>query len=78
VVRSIVLLWVKSGVLRVSAGVFLYILLISKQSWKGYIFRTGPRTFGMAYTKEPSGDEVADSPEDDVRKSSRFGPLLVS
>jgi hypothetical protein len=32
----------------------------------------------MAYTKEPSGDEVADSPEHDVRKSSRFGPLLVS
>ena len=32
----------------------------------------------MAYTKEPSGDEVADSPEDDVRKSSRLGPLLVS
>jgi hypothetical protein len=32
----------------------------------------------MAYTKEPSGAEDADSGVAVVRKSSRLGPLLVS
>jgi hypothetical protein len=35
-------------------------------------------TFGMAYTKLPIGEEVADSPEDVVRKSRIFGPLSRS
>jgi hypothetical protein len=78
VVKSIVPLWVKSGVLRVSAGVLLCVLMISERSWKRQGCMEEPLTFGMAYTKEPSGDEDADSPVDDVRKRSRFGPLLVS
>jgi hypothetical protein len=38
----------------------------------------GVLTFGIAYTKEPSGAEEADSGVAVVRKSSRFGPLSVS
>jgi hypothetical protein len=33
---------------------------------------------GIAYTNDPSAEEVADSGEDVVRNSSKFGPLFVS